>query len=418
MTDKKEKEKQGKRAFSDSAEMFDTLFRAELTDEKQGEEKPTVEEKALSDSEELFVSAFKEEIAPQSSSAAKTAPPPQARTPVREPLKSPTSPAPAAARAKPADDSPSPGAGSTLAATPEKSVRSRKPPRSLGKSLKIIVPVLGVLVLAGVALFVWGTPDFFSGQEKPQPSMAPEKKELPQPPSSPKPVSKEEPRPDSPPSETKTREEPALTSAPPKPEVKEEPSAQPPLKPATEKPAVREGEPPAEQPAVEVAVETPEAAGPDRKALATKAPSLPYSVFLGSFKDLEGVQKAVSAFQKTGISAYWFPIDLGEKGIWYRIFSGCFKTREEAEAFIQEKRIPDASSRQTPHAALAGVYRTPEELETVIARLVKLGYGPYVIRQEDGSSYLYVGAYFQKAQAEALVAELAGKGIQSRPAER
>jgi cell division septation protein DedD len=200
--------------------------------------------------------------------------------------------------------------------------------------------------------------------------------------------------------------------------VKEGPRPQTPAPPTPEKPKSGDPDVPKERPAAEVAVKKPSAAAPAADVPLPKGPSLPYSIFLGSYKDLQGVQKAASEGQKTGLGPYWFPIDLGEKGNWYRVFAGCFENREAAEAFIREKRIPDASAKQTPHAALAGTYRSQEELDPVISRLTKLGYGPYVIRQRDGSSQLFVGAFFQKVQAEALVAELAKKGIASKPAER
>jgi hypothetical protein len=417
MSEEKEKKKQGKGSLSDSIEMFDTLFRVELTGEKQGEEEPNAEESPLSDSEELFVSAFKEDI-PAEKPMPRVEKKGPARKPPREPAGPPRSSAPATAQAQPPGVSSSPPFGRTPAASQENRLLPQKAARSFRKPLKILVPVLGVVVLAGAVLFAWGVPDFFSDRGKPQSSARPVTKELPPPPPPPKPVAKEEPRPVSPPPEAVTQEEPGRLFAPPKSQGQEERRPQPSAPSTPKKPGIREAELPKERPAAEVAVKKPDAAPPEQKAVLPKPPSLPYSVFLGSFKDQEGVQKAVSVFQKTGLSPYWFPLDLGEKGVWYRVFAGCFRTREEAEAFIQEKRIPDASSRQTPHAALAGVYRTREELDPLVSRLTKLGYGPYVIRHENGPSHLYVGAFFQKGQAEALVAELAGKGIESRPAER
>ncbi|MBN1106272.1 MAG: SPOR domain-containing protein, partial [Deltaproteobacteria bacterium] len=253
----------------------------------------------------------------------------------------------------------------------------------------------------------------------PAPLPKPEVKEETPPPAAPrKAEEKAEPPAPSVSSETKIEEEPGRLPVPPKSEVKEELRPRPSGPTTIEKPEIREPVIPKEQAAAEAAPKKPVAAAPGEKVPPPKATPLPYSIYLGSYKDLQRVQKADSFYREIGLSPYWFPIDLGEKGTWYRVYAGCFTNREAAEALIKEKRISDASSKQTPHAALAGTYLSKEALEPAISRLTKLGYGPYVIRQPDGSSYLFVGAFFQKSQAVALVAELAGKGVESRPAER
>ena len=387
MTKKEEKEKQGNGSFSDSAEMFDTFFRVELNKEKQGDGQPSTDGKPLSDSEEMFVSAFKEAIQPEVGSPRIVERRPEQKAP-QGPAKPPGPSAQAIPQAPPPRASPSPGTGKLIPPPQESKGTPPRVPRSGWQPFKVIVPVLGVVALAGVIVLYLGAPDFFSFREKPQPTAPPAKKEV---------------RPPSP---------------PPNPEVKGEPRPSLHEQATPEKPRSGEPEVSKEQPAVEVVAKTPDSAAPQKDVPLPKPPSLPYSIFLGSFKDLERLQKAVSSFREAGLSPYWFTMNLGEKGVWYRVFAGCFPTREEAEAFIQEKRIPDASSRHTPYAALAGTYRSQEELGPVISRLMKLGYGPYVIRQQDGSSHVYIGASYQKGQAEALVAELAERGIESRPAER
>jgi hypothetical protein len=507
----KKEEKPESSSFSDSAEMFDTLFRLEINKEKQGEEQPETEEEPLSDTEELFLSAFKEENKPEKVTAPKDegpvkarpqppakppipagppapkAPPPGAspspapgkvaapaprKAPPQPPAKPPVPVGPPSPKAPPPGASPSPapgkealpppkkappqapakppippappqvqapevppspGTGKSTPAPQENKASPPRVPRSVRKPLRVIVPVLGVLVLAGLALFAFGVPDFFSERGKPPPSVPTAKKVVPPPSPLPKPEVKEEtrppapppkaeskaePRPPSAPSETEIKEEPGRPSVPPKSEVKEGPRPQPSAPPTIEKPEIREPEIPKERPAAEGAVKKADTAAPAQDVSPPKGTSLPYSIYLGSYKDLQSVQKAGSFCREIGLSPYWFPIDLGEKGTWYRVFAGCFESREAAEALIKEKRVPDASAKQTPHAALAGTYRSPEELDEATSRLKNLGYGPYVIRRPDGSSHLFVGAFFQKLQAEALVAELAKKGIASKPAER
>ncbi|UCF57170.1 MAG: SPOR domain-containing protein [Deltaproteobacteria bacterium] len=152
---------------------------------------------------------------------------------------------------------------------------------------------------------------------------------------------------------------------------------------------------------------------PEEKAL-----SYPYSVSLGSYRTLESVEKAVSNYQKKGLSIYWVKVDLGEKGEWFRVFTGHFESREKAEEFIKEGQLADATSRKTKYANLIGTYKSEQELNRKKLAVSALGYCLYVVDGIKGESLLYAGAFYQKARAEKQRAELASKGITSRVVER
>ena len=145
-----------------------------------------------------------------------------------------------------------------------------------------------------------------------------------------------------------------------------------------------------------------------------KALSYPYSIYLGSFSSVESVQKVLSDYQEMGLSPYWVKLDLGDKGIWYRLYSEYFQTRREAEAFIKAKKIPEAESRKTTYANLIGSYTSEEALNKKRKALLDLKYGPYVIYEDKSEFRLYVGAFYQKARAEEQKADLRSKGIQSQ----
>jgi hypothetical protein len=132
--------------------------------------------------------------------------------------------------------------------------------------------------------------------------------------------------------------------------------------------------------------------------------SYPYSIYLGSYKSLERAERAISEYREKGLSPYWVKIDLGEKGVWYRVFSGYFQRREQANEFIKQKQIAGSESRHT--------------IEEEKGRLSKLGYCPYVIPRGNGEALLCVGAFYQKARAQRQHAELASKGIHSEIVER
>ena len=164
----------------------------------------------------------------------------------------------------------------------------------------------------------------------------------------------------------------------------------------------------------------PQAKAPEKQRLlpeATAGSSYPYSIYIGSYKDLDRARKAVSDFQTKGAS-YWVKTDLGDKGIWYRVYIGCFQTRDQAETFIETHQIADGESRRTTYANLIGTYSSDEELDKMRLSLLNLEFSPYVIEASGGGSHLFTGAYYQKARAEEEHRDLKAKGIQSQLVER
>jgi len=159
---------------------------------------------------------------------------------------------------------------------------------------------------------------------------------------------------------------------------------------------------------------------PEKKPVfsAKQASSYPYSIYLGSYNSLARAKKAIAGHRKKGLSPYWVKVDLGQKGTWFRIFTGYFESRKEAELYIKEKGIAEGVSKRTKYANLIGAYRSPAELDRKKVVLSKLGYFPYVIPGQNGESSLYTGVFYRKARAEEHRGELASKGIRGRIVER
>ncbi|UCB48406.1 MAG: SPOR domain-containing protein [Deltaproteobacteria bacterium] len=146
--------------------------------------------------------------------------------------------------------------------------------------------------------------------------------------------------------------------------------------------------------------------------------SYPYSIHLGSYGSPERAKKAMSMYEKKGLVPYWVEVDLGAKGVWFRIFTGYFSNKEKAETYISEKQIADAKSKRTGYANLIGVYESQYELDRKRVTLSRLGYSPYVIPGVNGESLLYTGAFYQKDRAEKQHLQLASKGVRSRVVSR
>lgn len=151
----------------------------------------------------------------------------------------------------------------------------------------------------------------------------------------------------------------------------------------------------------------------------TETPPLyPYSILLGSFKTVERAERAVSEYRQKGLSPFWVKVDLGGRGVWYRIFTGNFNRIGEAEALISEMEIEGAKPKKTRYAILIGAYKREKTLQEKFHELSELGYSPYIIQGGVDGSRLYIGAFYTKGGAEKQHEDLLSKGVKSRIVER
>jgi capsular exopolysaccharide synthesis family protein len=168
-------------------------------------------------------------------------------------------------------------------------------------------------------------------------------------------------------------------------------------------------------PILRASVSTKDWAEIDTPASPPRISSNPYSLYLGSFRSRERARKAISIYSKKGLSPYWVKMDFKEKGIWFRVYAGHFKTQEHAERFRQKRRLKEATIKNTRYANLIGIYSDGAvELKNQIRLLRGLGYSPYVIEGHADKSRLFVGGFFPKQRALNLRRDLKSKGVQSQ----
>ena len=224
--------------------------------------------------------------------------------------------------------------------------------------------------------------------------------------------------------------QPQVKVAPPPAPVQPPVVSQPQAPPPPVQPAVK-SEPkappaPVQQPAVPKKAETPQTSSqPKELAVAKTIPPVsgsavgyPYAVYLGSVQGMDYVRRAMSSYESQGLTAYWSKVDLGAKGTWYRIFTGYFRSAQEAEAFIQQKRIKDGEVKETRYSNLIGTFGSKQAGEEKALALAKMGLSAYWIPAADGQVRVYSGAFITKDGAEKNQAELNSKGIKSEIAER
>lgn len=154
--------------------------------------------------------------------------------------------------------------------------------------------------------------------------------------------------------------------------------------------------------------------------LAINPPSgiYPFSIHAASYMNRADAQAATEVYRKAGLNAYWVQIDLGNRGIWYRIFIGHFQNAQAAQDVIEKKRLEGARSVKTVYANFIGAFSTATQLESAEKTLTDKGYDSYQIAGPDGTIFLFTGAFEKKEDADKLFSGLNSDGIPSQVVER
>jgi len=156
---------------------------------------------------------------------------------------------------------------------------------------------------------------------------------------------------------------------------------------------------------------------PDQEIAVPAAPTppLPYSLQLCSCRAAENAQRSLADFRKKGLDAYLVKVQLGgDRGTWWRVYSGQYQTLDEAMGAKENLGLSDAIAKKTPFANLIGEYASEAQARTEQERLTALGFSPYVLTDHDNVFRLFVGAYTRKSQVERQALELESMGLISQ----
>jgi hypothetical protein len=144
----------------------------------------------------------------------------------------------------------------------------------------------------------------------------------------------------------------------------------------------------------------------------------PYSILLETFTDREIAQMAIPFYQKRDISAHWVKVDLNEKGIYYRLFTGVFATLPEAQQFLDKKQLIDKPIKPTIYSARIGVYQDKAQLASAYTQISDTGVIPYILGTEKGDYHLYVGSFYTFIGAADQCRDLNDAGLSCEPVKR
>jgi cell division protein FtsN len=144
----------------------------------------------------------------------------------------------------------------------------------------------------------------------------------------------------------------------------------------------------------------------------------PYSVLLATFMSRRKAERALRIYAGQALETYYVKVNLGRKGVRYRVFAGSFKDRGEALALVRAKNLQQVATKKTSYACLIDKSSTEEALARKMESLKRLGHSPYVVNKDDGRYYLYVGAFYTEKGATSQLAELSSQRIPSQVVER
>ena len=136
----------------------------------------------------------------------------------------------------------------------------------------------------------------------------------------------------------------------------------------------------------------------------------PYSVLLDTFDEKNTVVAAVSTYREKGLSPYWVKVNLGKKGIKYRLFTGFFPTTAAATTYLEEHNITGKPIKPTKYTALVGLFDKKQPLEDMKNKLKTFCF-PYSIQSETGPYFLFVGSFYTINGATEQCAELHTENI-------
>ena len=144
----------------------------------------------------------------------------------------------------------------------------------------------------------------------------------------------------------------------------------------------------------------------------------PYSILLETFLKQESAQQAILKYQERGISAFWVKVNLGNKVIRFRVFTGTFSTETEAQLYLENHQLSGKLVRPTTYSALVGVYQDKAQLITDIVKTRETGVIPYILRTAKDDYFLYVGAFYTFNGANSQCISLEKAGISCKPVKR
>jgi cell division septation protein DedD len=127
-----------------------------------------------------------------------------------------------------------------------------------------------------------------------------------------------------------------------------------------------------------------------------------YILQIGSFNTLATTLRAMDIYSRKGIAAHWNEVQLGTKGLWYRVFAGRFESIDAARRYQETHGLKDAQILFAPWSVLIDRAAQAERIGSVRRRIQSQGVDAYTEPGDGDLFHLCAGAFVTRERAQAL----------------
>jgi len=149
----------------------------------------------------------------------------------------------------------------------------------------------------------------------------------------------------------------------------------------------------------------------------------PYMIQVSSYKSKEDAMREAMILRDKGDSVCISHARIAEKGDWYRVLVGFYRTFEEAQKAVlelKEREYRQAFVVRPPFTVELGFFSGDEKLNKLKADLIAKGYSAYSLpnRATKNKIRLLVGAFWKEKEAETVIKDLQKEGFKPKVVRR
>jgi Flp pilus assembly protein TadD/cell division protein FtsN len=161
------------------------------------------------------------------------------------------------------------------------------------------------------------------------------------------------------------------------------------------------------------------AAPQKKKPLTPQIKPLPYTIQVSAYRDPQISNQVAGKLITGGDPAFTSPVDLSEKGKWYRVYIGNYTTLTEAKiaaAGLKNRKFRYVHIAKKPYTVQVGLPVSKSEAQKLTSKLKTKGYLAYSLPAISGQNQIRVliGAYESRAAAANLAEQLKKDGFDPR----
>ncbi len=160
----------------------------------------------------------------------------------------------------------------------------------------------------------------------------------------------------------------------------------------------------------------PAAASKTKKTSRPPAKPLPYTIQVSAYRDPQTSNQVARKLITSGDPAFTSPVDLSEKGKWYRVYIGNYTTLAEAKiaaAGLKNRKFRYVHIAKKPYTVQVGLPASKSEAQKLKSSLKTKGYLAYSLPAVPGQNQtrILIGAYESRAAAASLAKQLKKDGF-------